>query len=69
MVMARSSGTNNKKRVDKQSKKGFGTKYCHLVGLIFKIQRCSRTSTHKTYNVGFYERKIDSVRLSVLDNF
>ena len=27
MVMARSSGTNNKKRVDKQSNKGCGTKY------------------------------------------
>ena len=31
------------------------------------IETCSRTLKHWTYNVGFYDKKIDSVQLSVLD--
>ena len=41
--------------------------YKLLFGLIFNIEKCSRTLKHKTYNVGFYDKKIDSVQLSVLD--
>ena len=58
-VMARSSGTELTKRVW----------YKILFGLIFNIETCSCTLTDKTYNVKFYERKIDSVQLPVLDTF
>ena len=41
--------------------------YKILFGLIFNTETCSRTLKHKTYNVGFYEKKMDSVQLPVLD--
>ena len=37
------------------------------LGLVFNIETCLRTLKHKMYNVGFYDKKIDSVQLSVLD--
>ena len=41
--------------------------YKIFFGLIFNTETCSHTLKHKTYNVGFYDKKIDSVQLSVLD--
>ena len=39
--------------------------YKILFGQIFNIELWSRTLKHKTYDVGFYERKIDSVHNSL----